>query len=62
MSRRSEGMGIRCQVHNKPESSLSIQFLEKGSEPQCYLHTHVIGSVEAFEVLMGLQMTTQVLL
>ena len=49
---------------SKPEPNLSIQLPENASEPQCYLHTRVIGSVEALEVLMGFhqnQMTRQVI-
>ena len=38
---------------SKPEPSLSIQLPETTSEPQHYLHTRVIGSVECLEVLMG---------
>ena len=36
----------------KPEPSLSIQLPENASEPQRYLRTCVIGSVEALEVLI----------
>lgn len=49
---------------SKPEPSLSIQLPENASEPQRYLRTRVIGSVEALEVLMGFhqsQMTRQVI-
>lgn len=49
---------------SKPEPSLSIQLPENASEPQRYLRTRVIGSVEALDVLMGFhqsQMTRQVI-
>ena len=49
---------------SKPEPSCSIQLPENASEPQRYLRTRVIGSVEALEVLMGFhqsQMSRQVL-
>ena len=38
---------------SKPEPSCSIELPENASEPQRYLRTRVIGSVEAMEVLMG---------
>ena len=49
---------------SKPEPSCSIQLPENASEPQRFLRTRVIGSVEALEVLMGFhqsQMSRQVL-
>ena len=49
---------------SKPEPSLNIELPENCSEPQKYLRTRVIGSVEAIEVLMGFhqnQMSRQVI-
>ena len=49
---------------SKPEPSCSIELPENASEPQRYLRTRVIGSVEAMEVLMGFhqcQMSRQVI-
>ena len=49
---------------SKPEPSCSIQLPENASEPQRFLRTKVIGSVEALEVMMGFhqsQMSRQVL-
>jgi hypothetical protein len=49
---------------SKPEPSLNIQLPENASEPQRFLRTRVIGSVEALEVLMGFhqsQMSRQVI-
>lgn len=49
---------------SKPEPSLSIQLPQNCSEPQRYLRTRVIGSVETIEVLMGFhqnQMSRQVI-
>ena len=49
---------------SKPEPSLSIELPENCSDPQKFLRTRVIGSVEAIEVLMGFhqnQMSRQVI-
>ena len=48
----------------KPEPSLKIELPEKCSEPQRFLRTHVVGSVEVLDVLMGFnqnQMSRQVI-
>ena len=48
---------------SKSEPSCNIQLSENASLPQRYLHTRVVGVIEAVEVLMGFhqsQMTRQV--
>ena len=48
----------------KPEPSLKIELPEKCSEPQRFLRTRVVGSVEVLDVLMGFhqnQMSRQVI-
>lgn len=48
---------------SKPEPSCSIKLPENASEPERFLRTHVIGAVEALEILMGFhqnQMSRQV--
>ena len=49
---------------SKPEPSLKIELPEKCSEPQRFLRTRVVGSVEVLDVLMGFhqnQMSRQVI-
>ena len=49
---------------SKPEPSLNIELPEKCSEPQRFLRTRVVGSVEVLDVLMGFhqnQMSRQVI-
>ena len=49
---------------SKPEPSCDVQLPENASEPQRYLRTRVVGSVETLEVVMGFhqsQMSRQVL-
>ena len=49
---------------SKAEPSFSIDLPDNASDPQRYIRTRVIGSVEAIEVLMGVhqsQMTRKVL-
>ena len=49
---------------SKPEPSTRIELPENASEPQRFLRTRIIGSVEALEVLMGFhqsQMSRQVI-
>ena len=49
---------------SKPEPSLKIDLPEKCSEPQKFLRTCVVGSVEVLDVLMGFhqnQMPRQVI-
>ena len=49
---------------SKPEPSLKIDLPEKCSEPQRFLRTRVVGSVEVLDVLMGFhqnQMSRQVI-
>ena len=49
---------------SKPEPIFKIELSEKCSEPQRFLRTHVVGSVEVLDVLMGFhqnQMLRQVI-
>ena len=49
---------------SKAEPSFNVDLPNNASEPQKYLHTRVIGSVEAVEVLMSFhqsQMTREVI-
>ena len=49
---------------SKPEPSLKVDLPEKCSEPQKFLRTRVVGSVEVLDVLMGFhqnQMSRQVM-
>ena len=49
---------------SKPEPSLKIELPEKCSDPQRFLRTRVVGSVEVLDVLMGFhqnQMSRQVI-
>ena len=49
---------------SKPEPSLKIDLPEKCSDPQRLIRTHVVGSVEVLDVLMGFhqnQMSRQVI-
>ena len=49
---------------SKPEPSLKIELPDKCSEPQRFLRTRVVGSVEVLDVLMGFhqnQMSRQVI-